>query len=105
MVELGGVAAGGRSGGGEVAATHQSVGDYPCTCPDRDGVFTRTGCVHAAIGCEVGQALVVQLEQQASGDVVRVGRQSVYAQTVIAVQRDRGGVELREQSGKVVDQL
>src|SRR5205823_3960413 len=69
VVELGGVGAGGGDGGGQMVAARQGVGDDAGACPDGDGVVAGAGGAHAAVGGEVGQALVVELEQQPRGDV------------------------------------
>ena len=40
-----------------------------------DRIFTGLGGAHAAVGGEVGKALVIELEQEPGGHVVRVGGQ------------------------------
>ncbi len=79
MVEPGGVGAGGGDGGAEVVPAHQGVGDDPGAGPDRDGILAGLGGAHAAVGRQVGQALVIELEQQPGGDVMGVGGQGVGA--------------------------
>ena len=73
--------------------------------PDRHGVFAGLGGAHAAVGGEVGQALVIELEQQPGGDVVRVRGQRVGAEPGLAVEREACLVQAGEQARQVLDQF
>jgi hypothetical protein len=57
---------------------------------DGERVFTGDCGAHAAIGGQASQALIVQLEQEPGGHVMRVGRQSVGAEPVFIVSRWAG---------------
>ena len=72
-----GLAAGGVDRRGEMAAVHQGVGDDAGAGPGRDRIFAGLGGAHAAVGGQVGKALVIELEQEPGGDVVRVGGQRI----------------------------
>ena len=63
------------------------------------------GGADAAVGGEVGQALVVEFEQDPSRDVMSVGGQRADPELAVAVKAGAGGVELGEQAGEGFGQL
>ena len=104
-VEPQAVVPGGGDGGREVAGAGQGVGDDPGAGADGEGVLAGQRGGHAAVGGQVGQAVVAGLEQDPRGEVVSVGRQRAGAQLVVTVEGGAGGVELGEQAGEAGDQL
>ena len=99
------VVAGGGDGGREVAGAGQGVGDDPGAGADGEGVLAGQRGGHAAVGGQVGQAVVAGLEQDPGGQVAGVGGERVGAELVVAVEGTVGGVELGEQAGQASDQL
>jgi len=104
-VQCGGVGAGGGDSGAEVVPVHQGVSDDPGAGPDRHGVLAGLGGAHAAVGRQVGQALVVEFEQQPGGDVMSVGGQGIGAQPLVTVERQAGVVQAGQQPRQVLDQV
>ena len=88
----------------EVTAAHQGVGDDTRACADGDRVLAGAGGLHAAVGGEVGEALVVELEQQPSGDVMSVGGQCEDPEPGVTGEGRGCCVHTGEQGWKVVGQ-
>ncbi len=60
---------------------------------DGDRIAAGLGGAHAAVGGEVGEALVVELEQQPGGDVMGIGGQRERAALGFAGQRQACSVQ------------
>ena len=105
MVEALGLAAGGGDGCREVAAVHKGVGEDPGAGADCHRVLAGQGGAHAAVGGHGGQAAVIELEQQPSRDVMRIGRQRERTELVIAIEQLARGTQATEQAGQARDQI
>ena len=81
------------------------MGDDPGAGADGEGVLAGQRGGHAAVGGQVGQAVVAGLEQDPGGEVVGVGGERVRAELVVAMERVASRVELGEQAGEAGDQL
>ena len=105
MIQEGGVAARSRRGCCEVAAAHQSMCDDAGARAECDRILAGLRCSHAAVGGQMGKPLIIDFEQKSSGNVISIGGQDECPALGFAVEKYRGGAQVKEQLRKKSDQL
>ena len=99
------VVPGGGDGRSELPGAHEGVGYDPGACADRQGILAGQRGAHAAVGREMGETLVADLEQKPGGDVVGVSRKRVCAEPCVAGEGHARRMKIGKKRGESADEL